>query len=116
MNKKTFYCNVELALDIIGGKWKPLVIYHIGNSGNIRYGELKRKIPNINERVLSRTLRELENHNLIERKEYNEKILRVEYCISKVGERVLPILIQLGNWGVEYNKEFDYGVVDFHNE
>lgn len=111
--KKKFYCNVELSLDIIAGKWKPLIIHHIGLSKVIRYGELKKKIPAINERVLSRTLRELEEDKIIKREVYNELPLKVEYSMTEIGEVLIPILNDLGNWGVSYNEEFDYGVVDF---
>ncbi len=111
--QKKFYCNVELSLDIMAGKWKPLIIHHIGLSKVIRYGELKKKIPAINERVLSRTLRELEEDKIIIRAVYDEVPLRVEYSMSEIGEVLIPILNDLGNWGVKYNDEFDYGVVDF---
>lgn len=119
MNKsseKIFHCNVELTLDIIGGKWKPLILHHIGNASPIRYGELRRRIPNINERVLSRQLRELEKDRLIKRKVYDEVPLRVEYSVTRVGSTLIPILNALGNWGVKYNEAFDYGEIDFENE
>lgn len=119
MNKsseKIFHCNVELTLDIIGGKWKPLILHHIGNASPIRYGELRRRIPNINERVLSRQLRELEKDRLIKRKVYDEVPLRVEYSVTRVGSTLIPILNALGNWGVKYNEVFDYGEIDFENE
>lgn len=114
--KKVFRCNVELTLDIIGGKWKPLIIHHIGNSGVIRYGELKRKIPNINERVLSRQLRELEDCHLIHRIVYDEVPLRVEYTITEIGKSLAPILDKLGEWGKNFNLNFNYGEIDFKNE
>ncbi len=113
---KVFHCNVELTLDIIGGKWKPLIIHHIGNSSPIRYGELKRKIPNINERVLSRQLRDLEKDKLIRRKVYDEVPQRVEYSVTKVGASLTPILNALGIWGVKYNQAFEYGTIDFEEE
>jgi len=115
-SKKVFHCNVELTLDIIGGKWKPLIMYHIGNSGTTRYGELKRKIPNINERVLSRQLRELEECQLINRIAYDEVPPKVEYSLTQTGETLKPILYELGKWGIEYNKSFDYGEIDFEDE
>jgi len=112
-SKKVFHCNVELTLDLIGGKWKPLIMHHIGNSDYIRYGELKRKIPNINERVLTRQLRDLEKDKLINRVVYNQLPLKVEYSLSDIGRNIEPILEQLGSWGVEYNKNFNYGEIDF---
>ena len=111
-SKKVFHCNVELTIDLIKGKWTPLIICQIGNFDVIRYGELKRRIPNINERVLSRQLRELEENKLISRKIYDELPLKVEYSLTKIGKTLLPILNELGGWGRKYNEEINYGEVD----
>ena len=111
LQEKTFNCNMELTLDIIGGKWKPLVIFHIGNSKKLRYGELKRLIPNISERVLSRELRNLESDNIISREVFNEKILRVEYSLTEIGNEVLPLLNALTQWGNKYNALHHYAKI-----
>lgn len=111
-NLKCFNCSMELTLDLIGGKWKPIIIYHIGNSEKIRYGALKRFIPHISERVLSRELRELESSNLIYREEFKEKVLRVEYTLTQDGKDVLPILNALTQWGSNYNKNHNYATVE----
>ncbi len=100
---KDFHCYVDLTKDIIGGKWKPVILHHIGNSGIIRYGELRRKIPTINERVLSRQLRELERHHLIIRTVYKEKTLKVEYSMTTIGNELTPILNTLCDWGRRYD-------------
>ncbi len=110
-NLRVFNCNMELTLDIIGGKWKPLIIFHVGNQGIVRYGELKRLIPDISERVLSRELRELEAAKIIHREEFKEKVLRVEYSLTDVGNDVLPVLNALTEWGNKYNKQFAYAKV-----
>lgn len=110
-NLRVFNCNMELTLDIIGGKWKPIIIYHVGNGSNMRYGELKRLIPNISERVLSRELRDLENNGIVNRDEYREKILRVEYSLTDIGNEVLPLLNQLTQWGNKYNTLHEYAKV-----
>ncbi len=115
-SKKIFHCNVELAIDIIGGKWKPLILHHIGKSGAMRYGELKRKIPTINERVLTRQLRELEEHQLIYRKVYEGNVLKVEYLPTEIGEKIIPTLELLGDFGVWYNDQFQYGKINFEDE
>lgn len=108
---KIFNCSMELTLDLIGGKWKPILIYHIGNSEKIRYGELNRLIPSISQRVLSRELRELESAKIIMREEFKEKVLRVEYSLTPVGNEVLPILNALTVWGSNYNKEHNYAEI-----
>ncbi len=107
-NLRIFNCNMELTLDIIGGKWKPIIIYHVGNSEKLRYGEMKRLIPDISERVLSRELRELENHQIIAREVFEEKILRVEYSLTEIGNEVLPLLNSLTEWGNKYNQKYSY--------
>ncbi len=109
---KAFTCSMELTLDLIGGKWKPILIYHIGHNKQIRYGELKRIIPQINERVLSRELKELEARKVIIRTEFPEKILRVEYQLTPEGEEVLPILDALTQWGNKYNQKHQYATVE----
>lgn len=111
--EKVFYCNTELALDVISGKWKPLIIYHLGFNEVIRFGEFKRLIPNINERVLMRQLRELENHDVVHREEFNENPPRVEYSLTEVGDSLSPIIIALGEWGKKYNQHYNYGCIDF---
>lgn len=103
---------MELTLDIIGGKWKPILIYHIGNKQKLRYGELDRLIPNLSKRVLSRELKELEEAKLINREEFKEKILRVEYSLTDIGSDVLPVLNTLNDWGHKYNKKFEYAKVE----
>jgi len=103
-------------MDIIGGKWKALIIHQIRIHKNIRYGELKRKIPNINERVLTRQLRELERNRLIKRKVYDEVPIKVEYSLTEIGKSLAPILFELGEWGKKYNKKFDYGTIDFYDD
>ncbi len=108
---KLFNCNMELTLDIIGGKWKPILIYHIGMQKKLRYGELKRLIPSMSERVLSRELRKLENAKIITREVFEEKVLRVEYSLTEIGLEILPILEALTIWGGKYNKRFSYAKI-----
>lgn len=115
-NTRMFHCSMELTLDLIGGKWKPILIYHIGNEGTLRYGELKRLIPHLSERVLSRELKELEAAKIIHREEYKEKILRVEYSLTTDGKDVLPILNALTQWGDNYNKEHRYAEIQCQTE
>ncbi len=111
MDEKVFNCNMELTLDIIGGKWKPILIFHIGSQGKIRYGELKRLTPSISERVLSRELRNLEKAKIITREVFEEKVLRVEYSLTEIGQEILPVLTALTIWGNKYNQKFNYAKV-----
>ncbi|ONI42217.1 hypothetical protein AN639_02060 [Candidatus Epulonipiscium fishelsonii] len=111
MSEKVFNCGMELTLDIIGGKWKPIIIFHVGNKKVLRYGELKRLIPSISERVLSRELKELENNKILNKQTFNERVLRVEYSLTDIGEEVLPILNSLTEWGNKYNKQYKYAQI-----
>lgn len=114
--QKIFYCNTELALDVIGGKWKPLIIYHLGYNHVIRFGEFKRLIPNVNEKVLSRQLKDLERCKIIHRKDYHENPPKVEYSLTEAGKEISPIILQLGEWGKKYNRTYDYGEITFENK
>lgn len=102
--KKQYHCQFELTLDIIGGKWKPLILFYIGMEEVIRYGELKKCIPNINERMLTRQLRDLEKDDLVNREVYREVPPKVEYSLTKLGKSIMPILKELKDWGVGYNQ------------
>jgi len=113
--KKTYYCNVDLAIDIIGGKWKPLILYHLSNTDTLRFGAFKRLIPNVNERVLSRLLKELEQNEIIHREDFNENPPRVEYSLTEIGRTLSPVLIELGEWAKKYNKNHNYGVIQFQD-
>ncbi len=112
-NSRVFNCNMELTLDIIGGKWKPLIIFHIGKNKKLRYGELNRLISGISQRVLSRELKELEKNDIIAREEFKEKVLRVEYSLTESGNEVLPLLNALTQWGSKYNACHHYAKVIF---
>ncbi len=103
MDKPIYNCHFELTLDVIGGKWKPIILYYIGHNQVLRYGNLKKCIPSINERMLTKQLRELENDGLIIRKIYKEVPPKVEYSLSKTGKSIMPLLYELQEWGAGYN-------------
>lgn len=94
-------CPVEATLEIIGGKWKGVILFHL-LSGTKRFNELKRMMPAITVRMLTRQLRELEGDRIIERKVYAEVPPKVEYTLTKLGRTLEPILNSLRNWGLEY--------------
>jgi DNA-binding HxlR family transcriptional regulator len=100
-NGKTFRCPVEAALDVIGGKWKPLILWALGDEV-MRFGELQKALPGVNTKMLTKQLRELEEDGVIRRKIYPEVPPRVEYTITDFGKTLIPILNALCNWGAEY--------------
>lgn len=107
LKEKQYHCYFELTLDLIGGKWKPIILYYAGTEKRVRYGELKRLIPNINERMLTKQLRELEEDQLIHREIYREVPPRVEYSLTETGETLMPLLNQMKEWGSDYCRDFN---------
>ncbi|MBO5057437.1 MAG: helix-turn-helix transcriptional regulator [Lachnospiraceae bacterium] len=97
-------CPVETTLTLIGDKWKVLILRDL-LPGTKRFGELKKSIGNISQKVLTAQLRAMEENGLINRKVYAEVPPRVEYSLTELGRSLKPILDALWNWGAEY-KEF----------
>ena len=95
---KLYNCSFELAVDMFGGKWKGLVLWNL-NNGTMRYGELKKAIPKITQKMLTQTLRELESHKLITRKVYQVVPPKVEYTITAYGKKLIPILQSIQDFG-----------------
>lgn len=100
-NGKTFHCPVEAALDVIGGKWKPLILWALGDEV-MRFGELQKALPGVNTKMLTKQLRELEADGILSRKVYPEVPPRVEYVITDFGKTLIPVLEALCSWGAEY--------------
>ncbi|WP_027185264.1 winged helix-turn-helix transcriptional regulator [Desulfovibrio inopinatus] len=105
LNGKKYHCFFELTLLVIGGKWKPIILYHLAMSGVMRFSELRRSIPDITERMLTRQLRELEADDLLIRTVYKQVPPKVEYALTPMGRKLLPVLQQLRDWGAEYEQE-----------
>jgi DNA-binding HxlR family transcriptional regulator len=99
---KTFNCEKELTLSIIGGKWKMLIMWHLGKEGTKRFGELKSLIPGITQRMLVSQLRELEEDLIIHREVYPVVPPKVEYSLTERGESLMPILDAMYEWGKNY--------------
>lgn len=98
MNDK---CKVstESALEILVGKWKPVILYHLFENGTMRFSELQRAMPRITKKMLTSQLRELEYHDIVNRKIYAEIPPRVEYSITEYGQKIAPVLMALAEWG-----------------
>jgi DNA-binding HxlR family transcriptional regulator len=95
-------CKVEDALDILVGKWKPLILLHLLNNGTQRFSELKRRLPGITQKMLTKQLRELENEDIIARVVYPQVPPKVEYSITHYGRSLEPILIAMHDWGTAH--------------
>jgi DNA-binding HxlR family transcriptional regulator len=92
-------CPVKYTLEVIGGKWKLRILMQLLKKDVVRFNELKRLIEGITNTMLSNSLHELEQDELIIRKQYNEMPLRVEYELTDKGKSLLPLLYELSSWG-----------------
>lgn len=96
------YSEKRLTLSVIEGKWKLIILCHLGLKGTKRFGELRKLIPDITKKMLTANLREFENDGLVHREVYDEIPPKVEYSLTKEGKSLFPILKALESWGHDY--------------
>lgn len=94
-------CPVEVTLDLIDGKWKGVILYHL-QQGRLRFGELRKRMPGITQRMLTKQLRALEDDALVTRTVFAEVPPRVEYELSELGLMLRPVIDALKTWGDEH--------------
>ncbi|MFB9757282.1 winged helix-turn-helix transcriptional regulator [Ectobacillus funiculus] len=99
---RTYNCEKELTLAIIGGKWKMLILWHLGKEGTKRFGELRSMMPGITQRMLVSQLRELEEDLIVHREVYPVVPPKVEYSLTEIGESLMSILESMYDWGKNY--------------
>lgn len=102
MKKQPELCKVDDALGILVGKWKPLILLHLLQSGTNRFSELKRILPGITQKMLTQQLRELEEEDIISRKVYPQVPPKVEYSITEYGRSLEPVLDVMHEWGTKH--------------
>ena len=99
-------CPVEATLEMIGGKYKALILWHL-SEGKLRFSELRKVIKNATPKMLTQQLRELEAHALIHREVYPVIPPKVEYSLTETGRSLLPILVAMRDWGANYLRKKD---------
>lgn len=99
-----YNCPVDVTLNMIGGKYKSLILWHLINS-TLRFGELRKLIPQATPKMLTQQLRELEEDNLLIRTVYPVVPPKVEYTLSELGSSIRPILEAMYNWGADYLRQ-----------
>jgi DNA-binding HxlR family transcriptional regulator len=100
--ERDFNCFFQLTQMIIGGKWKPKVLYYLGASDTLRFGELRDGIIGISEKVLIQQLRELEADGIVHREIYKQVPPKVEYSLTPMGKTLVPLMEQQFEWGRMY--------------
>jgi DNA-binding HxlR family transcriptional regulator len=110
MRKKKYHCPAEMTLDIIAGKWKIILIWHLRKNPK-RFGELRRLTPGITQMMLTQQLRSLESQGIVQRREIQSttKVPGVEYSLTELGQSLKPILYSLVKWGRENQSKFVIG-------
>lgn len=102
---KMYPCTVSLTMDLVGGKWKMVILYHL-KDGTKRYSELRKEIPSVTEMTLSLQLKQLEKDGLVSRKVYGKKPpIKVVYGLTDFGKSFVPILEAVTEWGNQVIKE-----------
>ncbi|MEC7633164.1 MAG: helix-turn-helix domain-containing protein [Pseudomonadota bacterium] len=98
-------CGVAVSLEIIGGKWKGVILWHLCHK-TLRFSLLRRRLQGVTQKMLTQQLRELERDGLVNRKVYAEVPPRVEYSLTDLGRTLEPTLRQLCDWGRAYNDDY----------
>lgn len=99
-------CPIETTLAVVGGKWKPLILYHLFDQTR-RFNELQRLMPKVTREMLTQHLRELEADGIVHREVYQQVPPKVEYSLTELGQTLKPLLLLLNEWGLTYRQEHD---------
>jgi len=100
------HCGMAFTLSLIGGRWKPGILYQLVR-GKMRYSELRKQMPEVSERMLVLQLRELETDGLVRRLVYAEVPPRVEYELTEAGISLKPVLKSMSDWGLGFQEKRD---------
>src|SRR3954451_7919625 len=104
MAKKVVGCPVETAIEVIGGRWKVLILQELF-AGTRRFSELHRALAGVSHRTLTQQLRELESHGILRRKVHRQIPPKVEYSLTPLGETLKPVLAAMHDWANNYSRQ-----------
>ena len=107
MPKELPACPVETTLSLIGNKWKDLILRDL-MEGTMRFGQLKKSVGDISQKVLTAQLRDMEESGLVDRKVYAEVPPRVEYSLTELGLSLKPVLDAMVEWGMDYKSSLNH--------
>lgn len=99
--ESAYKCTVEVTLEVIGGKWKAVILWHLTHK-TLRFSQLQRRLPGVTPKMLTQQLRELERDGMIHREVYAEVPPRVEYSLTQEGRTLTPLLTMMCEWGKEH--------------
>jgi DNA-binding HxlR family transcriptional regulator len=99
---REFYCFFQLSQMIMGGKWKPKILFYLSQSESIRFGKLRDAIIGVSEKMLIQNLRELERDGIVHREVYKQVPPKVEYSLTPMGKTIIPIMRAQFEWGKQY--------------
>jgi len=100
----TYRCGVAITLNLIGGKWKGLILWHLCHK-TLRFSQLRRRLEGVTQKMLTQQLRELERDGLVHREVYPEVPPRVEYSLTERGRTLQPVLTEMCSWGKAYDTD-----------
>ncbi|GHH04665.1 winged helix-turn-helix transcriptional regulator [Streptomyces lanatus] len=106
MKERTYICGLDAAIAVMGGKWKGLILFSLGE-GRLRFGELRRTLPGISERMLTLQLREMEKSGLVHREVHYQVPPKVEYSLTEFGHSLNTAMAPLGEWGEEHMERIE---------
>lgn len=98
----TLHCEKELTMSILSGKYKVVIIWHLGHDGPLRYAELHRLFRDISDRILTKQLRELEDDRILTRTIFPDSRRRVEYRLTEIGASLVPVVDRIYDWGRDH--------------
>ncbi|MFH8728084.1 winged helix-turn-helix transcriptional regulator [Streptomyces termitum] len=102
-----YTCGLDAAIAVMGGKWKGLILFWLGEEGPLRFGQLRRTVAGISERMLTLQLRELEAAGLVRRTVHEQVPPKVEYALTDFGRSLVTALTPLGAWGEEHQERIE---------